>query len=333
MDSPDQIRYIKQDLCGSLSKENAYAYYLAEGRDRESFMAFVKRIGSFAGISESDILKRVNDRLKSISSVTGFVRMWKTIEDLRSLYPSSVVKDVNRPLPSFTATTYSMCGVNDPKLDNIIVWEMNAISPEITGYFFENMLAYVLDLDYEKDTSAILRRKDGEITIEQFNRMMDRIRSEVITMANDAQTNTHKFDEIDDILYSSILAYLEKNNLTESVAAGIRGLYKYVYTWIDQLNEYLENLKKSSIVMSMSREIGMTHSLYVESSDPDLPIHGEIDFCSNSYITDAKCYKMEDFIGWFMQLHLYRQLLNNHALRLRIVCFTTNKVHEFLLNG
>lgn len=331
MESPDQIRYITKDMCAPLSKENAYAYYLAEGRDRETFVAFAKRILSFDDITESNILKHLNDKLKSISSVTGFARIWKHIEELRLAYPSSIVKNIDRLLPSFTCTTYNMCGVNDPKLDNILVWEMNAISPEITGYFFENMLAYVLDLTYEKDTSAILRRKDSEITIDQFNKMMERIRAEMYDTI-DANVNVHKYDEIKEILDASVLAYLEKNNLTETIAAGIRGLYKYIYTWIDALNEYLENLKKSTIAMSMSREIGMEHSKYVESSDPELPIHGEIDFCSNSYITDAKCYKTEDYLGWFIQLYLYRALLDNHALQLRIINFNTNKVHEFRLN-
>ena len=339
MDSPDRIRYISRDTCGKFPKEVVYMYYLAEGRDDEEVTVFANRNqSSFNGITESDIVKRLNDKIKSISSVTGYVRIWKKIEGLRKDYPS-LVKDF-RLLPSYTCIPSSMCGVNDPKLDNILVWEMNAIHPEITGYFFENMLAHTLNLTYKKDTSVILRRKDANITIDQFEKMMKRIHAEKEHYIKDPDGNDRKcyttganvdedeYDEIEAILDASVLAYLEKNNMTEMIHVGIHDLYKYIYRYIDQLNNYLHDLGRSTIVRSMSREIGIEHSKPVGPSS-EFPIHGEIDFCSNSYITDAKCCKTDDELGWFIQLYLYRALLDNHALRLRIINFNTNKVYEF----
>ena len=79
----------------------------------------------------------------------------------------------------------------------------------------------------------------------------------------------------------------------------------------------------------MKHEINLRYSVYIESEK--LGIHGEMDFCSNSYITDCKCYKTEDWKLWMLQLYLYRKILNDHALKLRIINFNTNKVHDFIV--
>ena len=315
MDTPDRIQYFPKDLCTPLTKESAYLYYLAESLDKEPFNAFAKRL-SFANITDEDIITQLKNRINSIASVSWLSCLWKYIEDTRDIYPSSLVRHITKILPEYKVNTYDMCGPNCPKLDNIIVWEMNNISPELTGYFFENLLAHVLNKNVEKDTSKILRRKDSLITIEQFNRMVKR-----------------RWKDTDElfpkVLYEAVISYLEKNDLIEDISDAISGLLDYIYKNNDELNEYYENLKESSIVGQMKREINLRYSVYIESEK--LGIHGEMDFCSNSCITDCKCYKTENFRLWMLQLYLYRTILNDHALRLRIINFNTNKVHEFTI--
>ena len=310
MDQVSQVQYFSRDICAPLSKENAYLYYVAECENREPFQAFAKRV-SFEEVSEKTIVENLKNKIKSTSSISSLARLWKTLDDVREVYPQSLIRNLPRYLPEYKVSTHDMCGTNFSKVDRIIVWEMNKISPVLTGYYFEAMLSRCLGIKTKPDKD-ILKTRDAIITQEEFDKMIKR----------------RGIDE-DSILYESIIAYLHLNDFTEDISCAITDMKDYIDKNKQELTEYMTNLSNTWIVSTMKKEMSLQHSKYVE--DEKLGIRGEMDFVSNTYITDCKCYKQDDLKSWAAQLYLYRKLVGNNVLKLRIINFNSNTVYDFTI--
>lgn len=312
MDSPSQIQFFSKDMCAPIGKVSAYIHYISHAIDKEPFNAFARRT-DFNTLNEEIIINGLKNKIKSISSVSMLSRYYKIIDDIRELYPDSTIKYIPRLVPKYQINTYNMCGgINESKLDRLIVWEMNKVAPEITGYYFEIMLARILEVYKCVESNNILRGRNDVILIEDFNKMIKR----------------HKIDK-NEILYGAIMAYLERNDLTEKVFNEIIDLTNCVKVLSKDLEEYENMLKDSHIVQTMMKEPLLRHSVYMK--DEETGLMGEADFISNSYITDCKCYKVDDFKSWASQVYLYRKLSKNDTLKLRIINFNTNSVHEFVI--
>lgn len=311
MEQVSQVQYFSKDICTPLSKENAYMYYIANAIDREAFNAFARRV-DFKNVKENDIVNSLKNKIISISGVSTLAKYWKIIDDIKELYPNSLIRKLPNYLPKYKYTTYDMCGTNFSKVDRILVWEMAHISPVLTGYYFENMLAKVLGLNDVPSISETLKSKNAVITQQELIDALKR---------NNVKEGS--------ILYAAVVSYLKQNDYTESISDAVCDLQNYITKNKNALDEYEKNLTNTYIVTTMKNEMKLQHSKFIE--DKDMNIRGEIDFVSNSYITDCKCYSQDDFKLWCAQLYLYRKLLKNTTLKLRIINFNTNSVHEFTI--
>ena len=311
MDQVSQVQFFPRDICTPLSKENAYLYYIAGGSDREPFQMFARR-ASFEKVSESDIVEQVKNKIKATSSISSLAKVWKMLDDVRETYPQSLIRKLPRYLPQFKVTTTDMCGTNYSKVDRLLVWEMNRLSPVLTGYYFESMLARVLGVEHTEDIKNILKGKDVIIAQDDFVKMIKR-----------------RGIKEDSLLYQALVSYLKLNDFTEDVSDAVSNLQEYIEKNKKELDEYMKALSNTWITNTMKREMNLEHSKFVE--DTKLGIRGEMDFVSNTYITDCKCYKQDDYKAWAGQLYLYRKILKNDCLKLRIINFNTNTVYEFFI--
>ena len=311
MEQVSQVQYFSKDICAPLAKENAYIYYIVNMSDREPFNAFARRM-DFKIVKENDIVNSLKNKIKSISSVSSLAKYWKIIDDIKEVYPNSLIRKIPNYLPKYKYVTYDMCGTNFSRVDRILVWEMSHISPVLTGYYFENMLAKVLGMNEVPNITETLKSKNAVITQKE---LMDALKRNNVGYGS--------------ILYSAIVSYLKQNDYTESISDAVCDLQNYITKNKDALDEYEKNLSNTFIVSTMKREMKLEHSKYIENND--MSIRGEMDFVSNSCITDCKCYSQDDFKAWCAQLYLYRKLLKNSTLKLRIINFNTNSVHEFTI--
>ena len=323
-----------------LDKEFVYVTYYINTFDSDSRLTLQQyckaNAESLQTLNEEEVEKSIDDKLASISSVSKLAKVSSFIDDIRESVKDSTLK---QRIPSFTVSTYPMDGVNHSKLDCIIIWELSYIFAPLNGYFFENLLSYIIGCPPNvNDFSKLLMGKNAKITHKQFFDTCER--RGMITKVKESDeykcewcNEKINFEGITYIptsftmyvLFSALVAYLEKNDFTNDDSDKLTAYINYMNTNKTAIDTYITNLKESTIVDIMKREKHLEHSKSISNDD----LNGEVDFISTSYITDIKCYKNNEFKLWFAQLRMYRDIVKNKSLKLRIINFNSDEFYEF----
>ena len=319
------IQFIsKNDKPNHLDKESIYTYYyIMRSSNVETKEDFIRRT-DFSEVSSDDIAKQYNKKLKSISSPSKAADYYAYLHELLTTPPymnSEFATKINDPLPNYTITVKRIAGVNDEVPDNIIVWECNKRSPILTGFFFEEMFARAIgcesNVKIEDKIKNVLRGANAKTTVEQLKDFFER---------NHITESMNKNIFIDILAYA-ICARCVKSDFDINACQEALSLLEYVRDESNEkyLNEYLEKLCKCELARTMQREKGMIHSKSCKNDK----FEGEIDFLSNQSITDVKCYKKEAHTKWFAQLYIYRSIVDDKSLKLRLVNLIANEYYEY----
>lgn len=344
-----QLQYVPKML--TVSKPLAYLYYLLQDTTLDSNQFF--KTVDFSEFDDDQIVEYMKQKLLTITSISKISAKLAQIDIIRN-FSEDTKELIPKMIPTYEVKTYSMNNSNSKTLDNIVVWELNHIFPVMTGYFFELLLSHCLSEKTNNDALKLnvdnidkcLRSKGCVIKIEQLTNIRDRwfvskypslhvLRDhdssdgdseDGHTSPKSAETILASFKTIfHKILWASLLAYLCLNDYSEDVSDRILEMVFYIDRHNQYLEKYKQALEESSIFQILSREKHLQHSVSIS----DFQFNGEIDFLSNSFITDIKCYREPQEPSWFTQLYLYRQVLKNKTLGMRIVNFNNNTVYEF----
>lgn len=286
-------------------------YYLNRLDDKESIPAFISRT-NMHDVSRSDALDLLKSYRQTINHVSSIAKFEDQIAQLSNNFK------INLQIP---ITTYKISkqenvfSTNDDVPNTLVIRELNIVYPALTGFFLEHLLAQCLGCENITQESEILVNSEFK-------------KSDVLEIINGILSEVPA-NEINTLVKHSIYALLVKSDFTYDVEEKFIKFVQLVNTKRMQklIMNYGKCLKKSYLVRKMREEINLKHSEHCANSDKS--ILGEMDFCSNSYITDIKVYKQEQPQLWASQLHIYKKIMNNPLLKLRLVNLFSGIIYEF----
>lgn len=322
------IQYVNMhDYPTNLDKASVYTYYIMMHKPSEEWQRFKRRIDT-TKLTLDDIVRGINDKLKSITSPSQIAKYYAWLNKVFTSdeYKNCAIsKEINNPLPNFTYTSHRIAGENDEKLLNIVEWRLNKVAPQLTGFFIEVMWANAIgkrdgtSLEKLVNSEKILRMPDVKTTNDDLDKFF-----EMNGMYDLASKN--KFVEY---LIRAACARCVKSDFCRSHHDDVINMLELITNkdFALYLDEYFDALCKSTLARIMKNEPNLQHSVIVSDGKQ---FAGEVDFLSDSAITDAKCYKTDEHILWFAQLWVYRKCCkNNQALKLRIIDFDKGMYHEY----
>lgn len=225
--------------------------------------------------------------------------------------------------PSYIPPKYDMkCDkihnyVSDTPPNKVIVWELNNISPELSGMFIENMIAYVLEIyDNCSDISEYINYgltfdniksifKDGLIHNYYISGL--ECKNNIIIIDNKALNHEHFLSPLHYILFISLLHFARNTRSFGTYYINMLNMLRYIDEKVDELYKYMKQLSNLHLFKELKRK-NFKHSFKPKSIQY---LKGEIDFVSDDCIIDVKVYKQPAHDEWFYQLYLYNTLMND----------------------
>ena len=153
--SVKDIQFMNRDLCNGYPKEQAYLWFVGNA-DRcpgAPYQLIFKRY-PLMDQDRDDIIKCVYDAYRSAVTVSGRCKYLVFIKEFCEMYSGyechPLISKMNC-LPDYTVETSPISNRYDMDINCITIWEMNHISPPLTGLFYENMLNYIImDIAYDR---------------------------------------------------------------------------------------------------------------------------------------------------------------------------------------
>ena len=286
-------------------------YYLNRLDEKETIPAFVART-NMKDVSKADALDLLQNYRKTITHASSIAKFEDSIAQVSEAFK------INLQIPY---TKYSVIkqepifSTNDVKPNMLVIRELNIAFPALTGFFFEHMLAQCLDCENITTEHEILTNSEFK-------------KEDVLEIINGKFSELPKND-INTLAKHAIFALLVKSDFTYDVEEKLFTFLQVINTKRVQkmIMKYWECLKGSYLVRKMSEETDLKHSEHCSNLDGS--IVGEMDFYSNSYITDIKVYKQEQLQLWASQLHIYKKIVGNSLLKLRLVNMFSGQIYEF----
>ena len=274
--------------------------------DQYLILQYSEEVNKFE--TTNDIIAAIQEYVEKIESpsvLSGWIVSLQKIVDLEWC-----------KIPEFKMEEVRLCCSDNTEPPLAIAHYLNHISPQICGYYFENILDYCFRGLYEAEWQVQLCGNNN-----------------VISFSHDDQQLIEKLcpDNVPGkILLQSIKQYIAKSIKIET--------YKHIYSFIDavvkyetEITKYIYTLGNTGYVQRYKTHREFYHSIDVEGRYRNLYQHGEMDFLIGNTIIDAKACKHIHLLQWFVQMNIYRELHDIHINRMEIVSFLNNKIYKFLL--
>lgn len=331
----DEIQYISGNISGYISKPVLYLFYVMKLKDNPSYKKttlkyfFENELSNIKSLNEEHIIEKFIEYSKTITNVSERCKLLIFINKFNKIYNNILNIET---YPEFIYTPYNITLSNDFP-DKSIVWDINKISPTLCGMFFENMVANILNINDECcDLLKLFNSDDSNIQYNSIQRMLKLyylkndnviINDDIIYVDNDSLNKQHFKTIFHYLLFCSLLHFC-KYDLNGIDYENSIDIIKYIETNENDLIKYQNDLKNTVFIKKFLNETNIKHGIYKNINT----IKGELDFISLEYITDIKVYKTETIEEWFVQLYLYKQLMNFQG-KLRILNLYTNKYYVF----
>lgn len=281
--------------------------------------------------------------------ITGEKIDWKNIQE-------------NEPRPWHMRATELITNDGSP-ISTGIIERLNYLSPQLTGFFLENLLAYHIygsietfwkyeNASFEiNDFESMERGKEVKIfTKEDRDVILHLLTSANFYMDNAGQV--HRFrnsaDNADEsnneVHWPSYLHQLLYASISQSIQKGINDdSYNAMNKFIDAFNNptiiqdierYSQSLQKTKYLNHLYMNWDRTtpfHSIKVSGDYRGHHMIGEMDykFTNMNMILDAKAVKHPTPEKWFAQIYYYRQMGKFNFKKLQVISFLDNKIYLF----
>lgn len=332
-----EIQYINREYCVNHSKPIIYLFCqsLIDKYPNTSYQFIIKQESPDI-LTEKQIINKFKEYINSIINVSQLCKKLVFIKSFQKEYPEHI--DDISTYPDFNVTITNISNSNDSMPDKTLVWDINTISPRLCGMFFENLIAFSMNIfDDCYDLNQLLQSSSSNLTIESIINILKRnfiselyinnirIEYKIIYIDNEKLNKSHFINKYHYIVFLSLLHFM-KYDLQGQDYENATSILSYISKNKRYIDKYFNDIKNSTFVKNLSTETNLVHSLHVKSPS----LHGEMDFTSDVSITDVKVYKTNDPELWFSQLYLYQTLLqSNSSHKLRILNVYTNQVFDF----
>lgn len=267
---------------------------------------YSNELDTFATVE--DILKVIRkyvERIESPSKLSGWI-----------ISLQNIIESKWCEIPEYKLEEVRLCNSDNSEPPLAIVHYLNHISPQLCGYYFENILDYCLRGLIESIWQVQLCGKDA-----------------VIAFSKDDQ------DLIEKLCPTSIPGKILLQSIKQFIAKQINIMtYTDVYNFIDAvkdnetaISKYIHSLSTTGYVQRYKAYKEIQHSIDVEGRYRGLYQHGEMDFLIGNTIIDAKACKNIHLQQWLLQMNIYREIHDSGISKMEIVSFLNNKIYHFTL--
>lgn len=333
-------------LCNPEGKQLTCLWLLTKS-DKQNFETF----------NDSYLLRLYSDELAKFQSSEELLEyILKYIESLE--FPSSLSKWINNiylfneyfyeitrkyEFPKYEISESPLCFENGMKPSLSIPSYLNFVSPQMTGYFIENVFAYLI-----RGHKYCLKSK--------FKSCIDYTYLTKISATSNPLTETDKEQLLihlsNDGYYKTYIHWLTHISIGQFINKSLscdkyNEIFKFIQAidnekqlilidkYINELNEtvYLKHLKELYTTYPENENF---HSVNVAGTINGTKnnLHGECDyvFMKPYTIIDAKVANNPTLNTWFNQLMIYKKLMDNDKLpnpKLKIISFLNNTIYTF----
>lgn len=263
--------------------------------------------------------------------------------------------------------TIKLISNDGSSISNAILWRLNHLSPQLTGFFLENLLAYHIYGSIE----TFWKYEDASFEINDFESMEcgkevkvftkeDRdVILHLLTSANfymDNAGQVHLFqnsaehaDEFNnnsmthnEVHWPSYLHQLLYASISQSIQKGINddgydAINKFIDVFnnpciIQDIERYSQSLRKARCLKYLCRawdKVSAFHSFEVSGDYNGHYMLGEMDYKFRDRIVDAKAVKDARPEKWFAQIYYYRQMGKFNFKKLQVISFLNNEIYSF----
>ena len=331
----ENYRFLKSDYLNDELKQNKFlvSLWLCLKENQNDILLFNEHYllelykDEIKDMTEEDLFKIIEGKILSIKSPSilckwlgNFYIIKNNKNNFTELINITIDKLINNELwfnslldKKIEVEIEDLCLQSGEVLPTSFISYLNFKSPRFTGYYFENLLYYVLTdkteiKDYDNFYIENINKPESlKFTKQDYNFLMS-------------------FD--DEVLKASIQQYLVKEITTDK--------YNEIWEFVDVIqNEkykgflinYIEKLKRCTFIRKYKNN-NIKHSIKVKNNN----INGEIDFIINDdIILDSKVVKNSNscIYHWYYQLSLYEFCLSNQIYKKIIINFMNSKIFYY----
>lgn len=334
-----EINFLSKDYCQQFSKPLVYLHYVANSEKfKGASKEYVLRQVPFTDkTTDESIINEFKEYEKSQINVSQKAKLLPFIKSVQNEY--NVINDIET-FPNYSVVIEDLSNSSDTTPDLGLVWEINRISPPLTGMLFENIIAECLKIK-EKiyDISTVICDSTSNIENKTIEGILERnfIKRELIRRGNGVRINNKHFIYVGDqklkkdhfisrihyFVFLSLLHFFKRNVKGEDVEAALN-ILDYLKMNQEVFDDYIFDMENSTLIKNLSKDTNIKHGEVMRISD----LSGECDFISDQSIIDIKVYREPCPDMWFSQLYLYQKLFGDHK-NLIIINLYENKVYKF----
>lgn len=356
------INFIARELCAFHVKPLIYLHYIVH-REKlvkpgsstyPSIQYVLRRYPCDDKLSDEAIVNAFLQMMNSPMSVTQKVKYLVFVKQFQLEYPGYL--DSVETYPSYNVKVTNISNGSAQLPDKSIVWELNHICPELCGMFFENMLASVSNslkndindmkdclLDFNDNTTAqtivtmLARRFLKKTLVAHISQ------NNIITVDSKNGDQNDLCDEDFESKYHALMframKHFWKYNCEGKWYESALSMLEFITKQNWDMKCYTESLASSTVCKIFQRE-NITHGTHLrinESADKLIAgLHGETDFSGKNIVADCKVQKDPTEEKWFVQLYLYKRMLeasatDTHIDKLYIVDLYDNNLYSFTI--
>lgn len=357
------ISFIGRELSAFHSKPLVYLHYIVQrekyvkkpGSAYPSLQYILRKHPCDDKVTDEAIIKAFLQMMNSPMSVTQKVKYLVFVKEFQLEYPGYL--DDVETYPNYKVTVTNISNASGRLPDKSIVWDLNHICPELCGMFFENLVSHANNLlrndeygvtDIGNLSDCLLDLNDNTTMGTIANLLKRRFIDKTLDLSYDqciltatTDSSAHELCEEDFLsIYHALLfralKHFWKYNCEGKWYEAALSMIEYIETNKSDIENYEECLKDSTISRILQRE-QVTHGEHIVVNDTSnifvTGLHGETDFSSKSLIADCKVQKEPTEEKWFVQLYLYRRIMehihHNKPSKLIIIDLYDNQLYSF----
>ena len=296
-------------LCSLSSNNNIVTF--DEQSAAEKYKEIISKFETIDALLD-DIFKRLD--MKESPSKTAIWYLNLAVDEIAKLCSKQISTRAYLQLALPTITEQRICRADGSEPSLAIVHYLNHVSPQFAGYFFENVIAYIIDIKNDENWYV----EHYELPLSDDDKRLFEYLSSGSSL-------------VSQLLLQSIKQWVRKRITLESYEP----IFKFCESLKDdtirvQVENYIKEIadcepfKNWRTLPSDLKK----HSIDVAGYIFDKYFHGEIDLLIAGRIVDVKVCKDIKLTSWFAQTSIYKQLASFPVAHLQIVSLMNNKIYK-----
>lgn len=281
--------------------------------------------------SPNNITKLFVNAFNDITSASKRARVIAFMKQFFVQYPKYRDDEYLSQIPLMCDYEMELCDITNASHkmpDKTMVWDLNHLSPQLCGMFFETIVTYVVigprAILEEANDMDILESPTSTYAIDDIYEMLKNVFSLKLPI-KDIYINQSEELNINVFIWLSMKHFLKKSFDDGDIYIAAKEFIKYFSVDYNKrtFDEYIKRLSAMNLMNSI-RKNHPQHGIRYEYTNGNHHYSGIVDFITDNSIIDIKVYKDEHLDEWFAQLHEYNNLISVNDIPRKVTTHIIN---------